>query len=208
MSGGEPTLTESPVPLALARLQTRPGRLPRGVRAHRPSLTLASLQEAVDETPRRYSDEPYAPDTDDDDTYDPSVRVKPTRPASNGRRASEATFAERYRKLHDFDGPPPEAPRRASLAVPVGEGFGPSDKGRRRSWAAKLQLERKKRRKSGGNETDEESDSPVYVRQKRPSWWNVFVPDNMLKHRYSECILLFFRYTNLFIGLVRWSTNY
>ncbi|XP_068628973.1 nuclear receptor coactivator 7 isoform X3 [Battus philenor] len=180
---GEPTLMESPVPLALARLQTRPSRIPRGLRAHRPSLTLASLQEAADETPRRYSDEPFTPDTDDDEAFYDPIQSKPNKPASNGRRASEAAFAERYRKLNDFDGPPPEIPRRASLAVPVGDGFGPSDKGRRRSWAAKLQLERKKRRKSGGNDTDEEIDPPVYIRQKRPSWWNVFVPDNMLKNR-------------------------
>lgn len=184
MSGGEPTLTESPVPLALARLQTRAGRVPRAARPHRPSLTLASLQEAADETPRRYSDEAYTPDTDDDEAFYDPVQSKPSKPASNGRRASEATFAERYRKFNEFDGPPPEVPRRASLAVPVGDGFGHSDKGRRRSWAAKLQLERKKRRKSGGNDTDDEIDPPVYMRQKRPSWWNVFVPDNMLKHRY------------------------
>ncbi|KAL0895545.1 hypothetical protein ABMA27_011648, partial [Loxostege sticticalis] len=185
MSGGEPTLTESPVPLALARLQGRPGRVPRGLRMHRPSLPLASLQEAVDETPRRYSEEPAFPDTDDEDTFVDLGEVdEPPRSTSNGRRASDATFAERYRKLTDFDEPPPEMPRRASVAVPMGaDGFGPSDKGRRRSWAARLQLERKKRRKSGGNDTDEESDTPTtYVRQKRPSWWNVFVPDNMLKN--------------------------
>lgn len=182
----EPTLTESPVPLALTRLQTRPGRLPRGLRTHRPSLQLASLQESADETPRRYSGEPFAADTDDDEAFaDGVVSETPSLSTSNGRRASEANFAERYRQLTDFDGPPPELPRRASLAVPVGaEGFGPNDKGRRRSWAARLQLERKKRRKSGGNDTDEESDTPIYVRQKRPSWWNVFVPDNMLKNRY------------------------
>ncbi|XP_030027713.2 oxidation resistance protein 1 isoform X5 [Manduca sexta] len=181
----EPTLTESPVPLALARLQGRPGRYPRGNRAHRPSLQLASLQEAADETPRRYSDEAYAPDTDDDETFtNETLLESPPLSTSNGRRASEATFSERYRQLTDFDGPPPEVPRRASLAVPVAvEGYGAVDKGRRRSWAARLQLERKKRRKSGGNDTDEESDTPTYVRQKRPSWWNVFVPDNMLKHR-------------------------
>ncbi|XP_063834374.1 oxidation resistance protein 1 isoform X3 [Ostrinia nubilalis] len=186
MSGSEPTLTESPVPLALARLQGRPGRVPRGLRMHRPSLPLASLQEAVDETPRRYSEEPAFPDTDDDEAFTDLVEVDELpRSTSNGRRASDASFAERYRKLTDFDEPPPEMPRRASLAVPGGaEGYGPSDKGRRRSWAARLQLERKKRRKSGGNDTDEESDTPTtYVRQKRPSWWNVFVPDNMLKNR-------------------------
>ncbi|XP_039765441.1 oxidation resistance protein 1 isoform X1 [Pararge aegeria] len=182
MSGSEPTLTESPVPLALARLQGRPGRM----RVHRPSLPLASLQEAIDETPRRCSEEPPAPDTDDDEPFaDPVVVHKPSPSASNGRRASDATFAERYRKLTEFDGPPPDMPRRASLAVPVGaDGFGPSDKGRRRSWAARLQLERKKRRKSGGgNDTDEECDPTTYIRQKRPSWWNVFMPDNMLKNR-------------------------
>lgn len=187
MIGGEPTLTESPVPLALARIQERPGRAPRGLRMHRPSLPLASLQEAVDETPRRYSEEPAFVDTDDDEAFT-DVEVVDDLPitTSNGRRASDATFAERYRKLTDFDEPPPDMPRRASLAVPVGaDGYGPSDKGRRRSWAARLQLERKKRRKSGGNDTDEESDSPTtYLRQKRPSWWNVFVPDNMLKNRY------------------------
>ncbi|XP_064077055.1 oxidation resistance protein 1 isoform X3 [Vanessa tameamea] len=185
MSASEPTLTESPVPLALARLQGRPGRMARGMRTHRPSLPLASLQEAIDETPRRFSEEPYAPDTDDEEAFtDPVVVIKRSPSSSNGRRASDATFAERYRKLTEFDGPPLDTPRRASLAVPVGaDGYGPSDKGRRRSWAARLQLERKKRRKSGGNDTDEESDTPTYIRQKRPSWWNVFVPDNMLKHR-------------------------
>lgn len=193
MSGSEPTLTESPVPLALARLQGQPGRAPRPLRTHRPSLQLTSLQESVDETPRRYSEEPFVTvDSDDDDPEGVSdlTIVFTDTPAlsrvvtSNGRRASEAAFAERYRKLTDFDGPQPEAPRRASLAVPVlPDGFGANDKGRRRSWAAKLQLERKKRRKSGGNDTDEESDTPTYVRQKRPSWWNVFVPDNMLKNR-------------------------
>lgn len=190
----EPTLTESPVPLALSRLQSRPGRTPRGLRTHRPSLQLASLQESADESPRRYSGEPFAADTDEDEAFADgadgtegvvSETPPPSRSASNGRRASEATFAERYRQLSDCDDPPPDPPRRASLAVPVGaEGFGPNDKGRRRSWAARLQLERKKRRKSGGNDTDEESDTPIYVRQKRPSWWNVFVPDNMLKNRY------------------------
>lgn len=181
----EPTLTESPVPLALSRLQTRPGRLPRNLRVHRPSLTLASLQESADESPRRYSGDAFSADTDDDEAFtDGAISDTPTRSTSNGRRASEATFAERYRKLNEFDGPPPESPRRASLAVPIGpNAFSPNDKGRRRSWAARLQLERKKRRKSGGNDTDEESDTPIYVRQKRPSWWNVFVPDNMLKNR-------------------------
>ncbi|XP_052737371.1 oxidation resistance protein 1 isoform X2 [Bicyclus anynana] len=180
MSGSEPTLTESPVPLALARLQGRPGRM----RVHRPSLPLASLQEAIDETPRRCNEELPAPDTDDEETFADPVVSKPSPSASNGRRASDATFAERYRKLTEFDGPPPDMPRRASLAVPVGaDGFGPSDKGRRRSWAARLQLERKKRRKSGGNDTDDECDPPAYIRQKRPSWWNVFMPDNMLKNR-------------------------
>ncbi|XP_061710235.1 oxidation resistance protein 1 isoform X9 [Cydia pomonella] len=179
MSGSEPTLTEPPVPLALARLQGRPGRAPRGLRSHRPSLPLASLQESIDETPRRFSDEPFAPDTDDDEAFSDMILADPPRTAANGRRASDAAFAERYRQLSDFDGPPPDPPRRASLSVSVGaEGF--SDKGRRRSWAARLQLERKKRRKSGGgNDTDEESDTPVYIRQKRPSWWNVFVPDNI-----------------------------
>lgn len=183
----EPTLTESPVPLALSRLQARPGRQPRGLRPHRPSLTLASLQESADESPRRYSGEPFTtPDTDDDEAFaDDVVSEEPSLSTSNGRRSSEANFSERYRQLTDFDGPLPEGQRRASLAVPVGaEGFAPNDKGRRRSWAARLQLERKKRRKSGGNDTDEESDTPTYVRQKRPSWWNVFVPDNMLKNRY------------------------
>lgn len=193
MSASEPTLTESPVPLALARLQGRPGRAPRPLRTQRPSLQLTSLQESIDETPRRYSEEPFVlVDTDDDDAEGVSDFTivftdtpAPSRvTATNGRRASETAFAERYRKLTDFDGPPPEAPRRASLAIPVlPDGFAANDKGRRRSWAAKLQLERKKRRKSGGNDTDEESDMPTYVRQKRPSWWNVFVPDNMLKNR-------------------------
>ncbi|XP_045510550.1 oxidation resistance protein 1 isoform X2 [Colias croceus] len=186
MSGSEPTLTESPVPLALARLQGRPNRLPRGLRTHRPSLPLASLQEAVDETPRRFSDEPFNPDTDDDEAFvEPVILNNPSPSVSNGRRASDATFAERYRKLTEFDGAPsPDMPRRASLAVPVGtDGYGPSEKGRRRSWAARLQLERKKRRKSGGNDTDEEGEPSIYIRQKRPSWWNVFVPDNMLKNR-------------------------
>ncbi|XP_073945943.1 TLD domain-containing protein mustard isoform X4 [Choristoneura fumiferana] len=181
MSGSEPTLTEPPVPLALARLQGRPGRAPRGLRSHRPSLPLASLQESIDETPRRFSDEPLTPDTDEDEAFSDMVLAGSPRPAASGRRASDASFAERYRQLNDFDAPPPEAPRRASLSVSVGaDGYGPNDKGRRRSWAARLQLERKKRRKSGGgNDTDEESDSAVYVRQKRPSWWNVFVPDNI-----------------------------
>lgn len=187
----EPTLTESPVPLALARLQGRPGRLPRGLQLHRPSLPLASLQEAIDETPRRFSEKPVGPETDDEDAFIDfeMVKSRPS-PTSNGRRASDAAFSgagERYRKLNEFDGPPPEAPRRASLAAPaVVEGFAPMDKGRRRSWAARLQLERKKRRKSGsgGADTDEESDTSSFVRQKRPSWWNVFVPDNVLKNRY------------------------
>lgn len=188
----EPTLTESPVPLALARLQTRPGRASRGLRTHRPSIQLASLQEAADESPKRFSQEIFV-DTDDDEAFTDLVVVDtPSRSTSNGRRASEATFSERYRKLTDFDAPPPEAPRRASLAVPVaGDVFGPSEKGRRRSWAARLQLERKKRRKSGGNDTDEESDPQTYTRQKRPSWWNVFMPDNMLKHRYKYYLLSF-----------------
>lgn len=186
MSGAEPTLAEPPVPLALARLQGKPpGRQARGMRSQRPSLTLASLEEAVDESPRRFSDEPLTVDTEDEAFSD----IEEMKPSTNGRRASDAHFAERYRKLTEFDGPPPrESPRRASLAVtPVSHDAMPrtfnADKGRRRSWAVRLQLERKKRRKSGGNDTDEEGDSPVYVRQKRPSWWNVFVPDNVLKNR-------------------------
>ncbi|XP_037964092.2 oxidation resistance protein 1 isoform X7 [Plutella xylostella] len=177
MMSNEPTLTESPVPLALARLQGRGGG--GRLRAHRPSLPLASLQEAADETPRRFSDEllpDAAPDTDDDEAFEDAAAS----PASQ-RRASDAAFAERYRKLNDFDGPPPEVPRRASLAVPPAGDALRADKGRRRSWAAKLQLERKKRRTSGGD-TDEEDPAP-YARQKRPSWWNVFVPDNVLKSR-------------------------
>ncbi|KAI8430060.1 hypothetical protein MSG28_000486 [Choristoneura fumiferana] len=190
MSGSEPTLTEPPVPLALARLQGRPGRAPRGLRSHRPSLPLASLQESIDETPRRFSDEPLTPDTDEDEAFSDMVLAGSPRPAASGRRASDASFAERYRQLNDFDAPPPEAPRRASLSVSVGaDGYGPNDKGRRRSWAARLQLERKKRRKSGGgNDTDEESDSAVYVRQKRPSWWNVFVPDNIKNRSKSRSV--------------------
>lgn len=188
MMSSEPTLTESPVPLALARLQGRPGRLPRGLQLHRPSLPLASLQEAIDETPRRFSDDRVAPETDEEDVLiDFDIMKSAPSPKSNGRRASDAAFGERYRKLNEFDGPPPEAPRRASVAAStVGEGFAPADKGRRRSWAARLQLERKKRRKSGsgGADTDEEGDASPYLRQKRPSWWNVFVPDNVLKNRY------------------------
>lgn len=190
MSGAEPTLAESPVPLALSRLQgvKSPGRMSHGGRGHRPSLPLASLQEAVDETPRRFSDEPSTPHSDDEEMLSNFEKIKS--PSKNGRRASDAAFAERYRKLTDFDETPPvvDMSRRASVAVtPAAERVRSpplnADKGRRRSWAAKLQLERKKRRKSGGNDTDDESDTAMYVRQKRPSWWNVFVPENVLKNR-------------------------
>lgn len=191
MSGGEPTLTESPVSLALAKLQQRrPVRLPppRGLFLHRPSLPLASLQEALDESPRRLSNESHTPDTDEEDAFADIDDLKTSIHASNGRRASDAAaFAERYRKLEDdvFDKPPVETPRRASVAVASPGEVLAGDKGRRRSWAARLQLERKKRRKSGGADADEESDVPIYRIQKRPSWWNVFGgSENVIKNRY------------------------
>ncbi|GBP46376.1 hypothetical protein EVAR_36355_1 [Eumeta japonica] len=184
----EPTLAEPPVPLALARLQGRlQGRAARGLRAHRPSLPLASLAESADESSRRFSDDPFA-DTDDDEVLSDFETSRTPPRSANGRRASDAVFAERYRKLTEFDDPlPTDTARRASLVTPAPGGVlgAPAEKGRRRSWAARLQLERKKRRKSGGTggDTDDENDAVVYVRQKRPSWWNVFVPDNVLKNR-------------------------
>lgn len=177
------------MPLALSRLQNKSSaRLPHALRNHRPSLPLASLQEAVDENPRRFSDEPHTPDTDDDEAFLDCETINASPQTSNGRRASDAAYAERYRKIKDFDVATPEnMPRRASVAVTpgaVGIMSPPSnDKGRRRSWAARLQLDRKKRRKSGGIENDEDGDPVGYVRQKRPSWWNVFVPENVLKNR-------------------------
>lgn len=62
------------------------------------------------------------------------------------------------------------------------------EKRRRASWQAKLDRRRRKGfpSSSGSTEDDdkEEYASPPegYVRQKRNSWWNIFVPEN-LKHR-------------------------
>lgn len=69
-----------------------------------------------------------------------------------------------------------------SLGLGPGPGLGPGlddkgAKGRRRSWHV-AKLERKRRK---GIISPSHSDSEKQ-REKRPSWWNIFVPDN-LKHR-------------------------
>lgn len=59
------------------------------------------------------------------------------------------------------------------------------EKRRRESWQAKLDRRRRKGYPSSNEDDDkEEYATPPdgYVRQKRNSWWNIFVPEN-LKHR-------------------------
>ncbi|XP_077288784.1 TLD domain-containing protein mustard isoform X10 [Arctopsyche grandis] len=66
---------------------------------------------------------------------------------------------------------PLPTPRRSSIAVL-------EDRSRRKSWATKLQIERRRRQSGGEDEVPEE------VRGKRrPSWWNNLVPENLLKTR-------------------------
>lgn len=70
----------------------------------------------------------------------------------------------------------PPAPRRSSIAVPL------ELKNRRKSWAARLQPGKKRRNASGGDEM--ELDDDVFASDKRrSSWWNVLVPENVLKNR-------------------------
>lgn len=61
-------------------------------------------------------------------------------------------------------------------------------KRRRSSWATKMERRRRKGMPAFNNEIDYTSNDmtngqyDAYVRQKRHSWWNIFVPDN-LKNR-------------------------
>lgn len=64
-------------------------------------------------------------------------------------------------------------PRRSSIAALEG-------RSRRKSWATKLQIDRR-RRQSGG---EDDNSLPGDTREKRrPSWWVNLVPDNLLKTR-------------------------
>lgn len=86
--------------------------------------------------------------------------------ASPGRDGS-------YIKNEDID-VPALPPRRSSIAVPN------ESKGRRKSWATRLQVERK-RLHSGDD--DETVTNGKTNNGRRPSWWNVLVPENILKSR-------------------------
>lgn len=62
------------------------------------------------------------------------------------------------------------------------------EKKRRSSWSTKMERRRRKGLPAMSNEIDYRNDEMLnghydaYTRQKRHSWWNIFVPDN-LKNR-------------------------
>lgn len=84
------------------------------------------------------------------------------------------------------------------IVLPISE----NEKRRRStSWQTKMERRRSSRKNSTSNDTeddtkDDSNDSPPinYHRQKRHSWWNILVPDN-IKHRWIlfwlDCSILF-----------------
>ncbi|OAD59314.1 hypothetical protein WN48_08954 [Eufriesea mexicana] len=81
-------------------------------------------------------------------------------------------------------------------------------KGRRKSWhilAKPPKLDRKRRKGIAGVPTQVGSTDGLYTqaRQKRPSWWNIFVPDSVA--RYLFIILLYILRVRTPIPLVKYS---
>ncbi|XP_058802691.1 oxidation resistance protein 1 isoform X4 [Phymastichus coffea] len=83
-----------------------------------------------------------------------------------------------------------------SLAEELGCGEAPASppaadgpkKGRRKSWqplVGKPPKAERKRRKGVAQQSSEDgvAEEPYSVRQKRPSWWNIFVPDSVARSR-------------------------
>lgn len=105
-------------------------------------------------------------DFDDDDEYECSGIDIP----SDGEHSS----------IDSLPNSPPSSPPQSQSSMILNN----SDKEKRRrstTWQAKLD---RRRRKTSSNPDDEDAAEPPvnYHRQKRHSWWNILVPDNII-HR-------------------------
>lgn len=94
-------------------------------------------------------------------------------------------------------------------------------KGRRKSWHPLIKppkLERKRRKGVAGVPTQAASGSTEalnYVRTKRSSWWNIFVPDSVTRYiiiddiierRLARCVSrVIYHYINNFLYIIRFS---
>ncbi|XP_012262500.2 nuclear receptor coactivator 7 isoform X5 [Athalia rosae] len=103
------------------------------------------------------------------------------RSSDEGRRGSifyvsEDLLEENPKTKEDF-----EEVKRASSPTDVRD-----QKGRRRSWhplAKPPKLDRKRRKGVPNNTPQVGSADGIYVRQKRPSWWNIFAPESSIRSR-------------------------
>lgn len=100
---------------------------------------------------------------------------------------------ERYQKTSESD--TENDPPTVTITITQDDGINIDDddedkskKRRKGSWATKMERRRRKGLPAMSSEIDYTNDEMVnghldaYVRQKRHSWWNIFVPDN-LKNR-------------------------
>lgn len=99
---------------------------------------------------------------------------------------------ERYQKTSESD--TENDPPTVTIKITQDDGIIDDDdedkskKRRKSSWATKMERRRRKGLPAMSSEIDYTNDEMVnghydaYIRQKRHSWWNIFVPDN-LKNR-------------------------
>ena len=78
-------------------------------------------------------------------------------------------------------------------------------KGRRKSWhilAKPPKLDRKRRKGIAGvpSQTGSTDGLHAQARQKRPSWWNIFVPDSVARYLFTAFCAVFFRVNCLKCG--------
>lgn len=94
-------------------------------------------------------------------------------------RCGELPSDGEHSPIDSLPNSPPNSPPKSPA-----QNFNHDKEKRRRSttWQAKLDRRRRKT-SSNPDEADEVAEPPVnYHRQKRHSWWNILVPDN-IKHR-------------------------
>lgn len=72
-----------------------------------------------------------------------------------------------------------EAELEAQVALSLPQMEEKEKKRRRSSWQNKLERRRRKGVSVGGENVDFDMNGDGYVRQKRHSWWTIFVPDNL-----------------------------
>lgn len=93
---------------------------------------------------------------------------------------------EKYQKTSDIENDPPTVT--ITITPDYDEPLANEKRKRRSSWVTKMERRRRKGLPSMNTEIDYTNSDlanghyDAYVRQKRHSWWNIFVPDN-LKNR-------------------------